>query len=164
MLDDIASYCRNVAMSLNPRGPLPIILDGKLRQTDLRMLFRETIGIIPDLAIVIGGGISRGRVSEECVAADKAGIPVLPLAATGGAAARVKLTAHKAANLYKAPASSGGAIDVNDLVAVALNAVECYVTPADHHESEGRPIRIATAANSTPPEILALPLPEGERG
>ena len=130
MLDDLAGHCRNVAMAMSPRGPLPIILDGKLRQTDLKTLFRDTIGGIPNLAIVIGGGVSRGRVAEECDAAEEAGIPILPVPVTGGAAARVRLTAHIATDLYEVLRKTGCAMDTNDLVAALLQAVELYAPNA----------------------------------
>jgi class 3 adenylate cyclase len=130
MLDELAANCRNVAMSMNPRGPLPIMLDGKLRQTDLKILFQDTIGRIPNLAIVVGGGVSRRRAAEECVAAEEAGIPVLPVPATGGTAAQVKLTALKANDLYKVLTKGADAVDTNDLVAAVLKAVERYAPNA----------------------------------
>jgi hypothetical protein len=131
MLNELAAHCRNVAMSMNPRGPLPIFLDGKLRQTDLRVLFSDTISRIPDLAIVIGGGVSRGRVAEECIAAGDAGIPIFPVPATGGVAASVRLTADRAADIYKTMTKRGVAADTNDLVAALLKAVERYAPDAD---------------------------------
>ncbi len=138
MLEDLAASCRNVAMSMSPRGPLPIFLDGKLRQTDLKTLFHETIGRIPDLAIVVGGGIARGRVAQECAAAEEAGIPLLPVPATGGAATTVTLTARLATDLYQQFGKTAEALDANDLVAAVMTAVERYAPST-------RPVPVPTA-------------------
>jgi len=129
MLQDLSAYCRNVAMSLNPRSTLPVMIEGKLRQTDLRELFRDAIGRIPNLAIVIGGSVGH-RVAEECDYAEKARIPVLPVPATGGSAAKAKLTADRANDLYDALTRSDGMVDTNDLVAALLQAVERYTPNA----------------------------------
>jgi len=130
MLNELAAHYRHFAMTMNPRGPLPIILDGRLRRTDLRVLFCDTIGGIPDLAIVVGGGVSRGRVAEECDAAEKAGIPILPVAATGGAAAQVRLTAHNAIDLLENMGRTASETDATDLVAALLMAVDRYARQA----------------------------------
>jgi hypothetical protein len=69
----------------------------------------------------------------------KAGIPILPVPATGGAAARVKLTADNTASCYKALERTDSAIDTHDLVAALLEAVERYTPPAEEHgREEGR--------------------------
>lgn len=70
----------------------PIILAGTLRTPNIRRRFDDAIGRIPDLAIVIGGrprSLS-GRTHEECETAHAAGIPLLPISFTGGAAAEVQ--------------------------------------------------------------------------
>ncbi|MEX3846027.1 hypothetical protein [Paraburkholderia sp. BR10882] len=66
----------------------PVILVGSLRKPDIRQRFEESLGRIPDLAIVVGGR-SGGRTHEECAAAIAANIPLLPIAFTGGVAAEV---------------------------------------------------------------------------
>jgi hypothetical protein len=151
MLDELAANCRNVAMAMNPRGPLPIILDGKLRQTDLRVLFDETIIGIPDLAIVIGGGVSRGRVAEECEAAKRADIPVLPVPITGGAARLLRLTAHIASDVYEAVGQTSAGRDTNDFVVALLNAVERYAPSA---RKESRSIEQGTTSKIQPSNCL----------
>jgi len=130
MLQDLSGYYRNVQLSIKPRGTPPVMIEGKLRQTDLRELFQQTIGRIPDLAIVIGGSVGH-RVAEECDYAEKAGIPVLPVPLTGGSAVPARLTADKAKDLYKRLAKSDGIVDTNDLVAALLEAVERYAHAAD---------------------------------
>jgi TIR domain len=69
------------------RSPNPIIVLGSLRSRHgVRSLFKDAIGRIPNCAIVIGG-VPKGRVTEEMDLANAAGIPVLPIQFTGGAAA-----------------------------------------------------------------------------
>ena len=73
--------------------PSPVVILGMLRTPDIRTLFNDTLGRIPDIAIVIGGKpkAAGGRVILEYQHAVNAGIPVLPLAFTGGAAAELEI-------------------------------------------------------------------------
>lgn len=129
MLGELAAHYRTSAMAKDPQGLVPVILDGKLRQTDLKQRFSGTIGSLPDLAIIIGGGVTRGRVAEEYSAAIAASIPVLPVPCTGGAAATVRPTAHLADDLYETLANAATSDDTTVLVAALLKAVERYVRP-----------------------------------
>lgn len=139
MLDDLAANCRNVAMALTPRGPLPVILDGKLRETDLKALFMDTIGGLPNLAIVIGGSVRRGRTLQECEAAAEAGIPVLPVPVTGGTAAKVSLTAHHASDLYEGLKHDRSGINANDILDNLLEAIDRYAPDLPQGLTKGRP-------------------------
>jgi hypothetical protein len=74
--------------------PNPLIVLGSLRLTrDLRRLFVDSIGRVPDIGIVIGGSPG-GRAEEEVQLAAPAGIPLLPLPLTGGVAATTAVTCH----------------------------------------------------------------------
>lgn len=67
--------------------PNPVVLLGSfLSNRGLREVFVESIGHLPDTVVVIGGSPT-GRTHEEVKHAQEAGIPVLPLRFTGGAAA-----------------------------------------------------------------------------
>lgn len=71
--------------------PNPIVILGTLRTPNIRTVFDDALGRIPDLAIIIGGrsGVTKGRTHDEYYRAVAAGIPVLPIAFTGGAAAEL---------------------------------------------------------------------------
>jgi hypothetical protein len=76
-------------------APNPLIILGSLRSPrGIRRLFMDSIGRVPDVAIVLGG-TSRGRAFDEAEQAKRAGIPVLPLSFTGGAAAEVEPSMHE---------------------------------------------------------------------
>lgn len=69
----------------------PIIIMGNLyKQQGLRYTFMQAVGVIPDLAILVGGH-PLGRSIEEIELAAAAGIPVLPIRSSGGAAAAIQL-------------------------------------------------------------------------
>jgi hypothetical protein len=124
MLIDLAKRYRDSAIGGELAIPNPIIPAGKLRQCDLRERFIDTIGVIPDLAVVIGGGVERGRVREECVSAKEAGIPILPVPVTGGYARMAETTFSLSASdrslLEKRPTN----IDVGDIASTIVRLVE----------------------------------------
>lgn len=72
--------------------PPAVMLYGYLRQYDLRQIFAEAMGCVPELGILIGGNVPKGRVAEEYAAAEEAGIPVLCVKATLGCARRLEST------------------------------------------------------------------------
>jgi hypothetical protein len=154
MLEELAAYYRNTTKAMDPRGPLPIILDGTIRQTNAGIVFQDNIGQVPDLGIVIGGGVSRGRVAEECAAAEAAGIPILPVPVTGGAAARLGLTAHKAKDVYEAMTNAPAVMDPNDVVTGLLTAVERYAPIAEREKN--------TSTNSAYSNSAPAPLTKAE--
>lgn len=82
------------AAHVEAQGPAhnPVILVGTLRTPDIRQRFEDALAQIPDLAIVVGGRPKArgGRTNEECAAAVAAGIPLLPISFTGGAAAEIQ--------------------------------------------------------------------------
>jgi hypothetical protein len=125
MLREFADNYRDAAIASKVTVPNPIILPGKLRQRDLTDLFRDAISVVPDLALFIGGG-TRGRVQEEHGAAVAAGIPTIVIPATGGAAASLKSTAHKADHLAAALNKIGRDADSGDLANAILKAVALY--------------------------------------
>ncbi len=70
----------------------PVILLGSLRAAhNIRRVFVDCVGRVPDVAIALGGTIG-GRAAEEARMAVEAGIPLLPLHFTGGAAANSTTT------------------------------------------------------------------------
>jgi hypothetical protein len=77
-------------------APNPVVLLGPLTQSSLRETFNDAIGRFPDIAILIGGRLPEqsGRAAEEFQRAVQAGIPVLPIQFTGGAARTVEPTTH----------------------------------------------------------------------
>lgn len=84
-----AKHYRTAVVGANLPAPSPIVLVDKLRQCDLREKFSQNVGVVPDVAVVIGGSVKRGRVAEECESAKAAGIRLLPVAVTGGYARAV---------------------------------------------------------------------------
>lgn len=126
MLHEIADKYRNEVLSSNEHLPNPIILPGKLRQRNLRHLFMDAIGTIPDLAILMGGGKERGRVQEEYDSAIEAQIPVLAIPSTGGVAKIVTSTADKAIKYSGILQATGRKVDAGDLAKAVLKVVEAY--------------------------------------
>lgn len=126
MLRDFANKYRDDLIASNAPNPNPIILPGKLRQRDLKYLFLDAISAVPDIAILIGGGIERGRAKEEYDYAIKAEIPVLAIPATGGVAKQVESTADKASELYNVLKRTGTEVDAGDLSNAILDAVSKY--------------------------------------
>lgn len=80
-----------IANETNP-VPMPVVLLGSFRSPQgVRRIFKDAIGKIPDVAVLIGGN-PEGRTQEEYGRACSADIPVLSLAFTGGAAPTCKST------------------------------------------------------------------------
>lgn len=80
---------RRPAPALNP-----VIILGSLRTAPgIRRMFVDCIGRVPDVAVMIGG-TTNGRAAQEGKLAIQAGIPLLPLQFTGGAAADANTTFH----------------------------------------------------------------------
>ena len=128
MLQELAHACRDAMMASEKSLPLPIMLFGKLRQTDVREVFATSINVVPDLAIVIGGGVARGRIQEECVAATAARIPILTIAATGAAASQLESTADLVTEDAASVIKNVGSSDAGDLAKAVIQAVRCYHT------------------------------------
>jgi len=146
MLGDLAKQYLAVSLSARPPGPAPVEIRGKLRQRDLVELFMETIGHVPVLAVVIGGGVSSGRVAEECTAAGDAGIPILPVPATGGAAAEIRLTAVVDPRLYAQLTKPTTDRDASDTANSLLLVVENCVRTRLHPPAEASERRVARGA------------------
>jgi hypothetical protein len=71
-------------------APNPVIVLGSLRSPHgVRQIFLAAIAKVPDVALIVGGSPD-GRAVEEASLARAAGIPVLPLRFTGGAALRTE--------------------------------------------------------------------------
>jgi len=92
--DDWRKAIATEQAQLSGPAPNPVVILGSLRQRGIREVFDEAIGRRPDLAILIGGRPAElaGRASEEQQLAKDAGIPLLPLKFTGGAAAHAEDT------------------------------------------------------------------------
>lgn len=122
LLVELAGHYRKAAIASQKPVPSAIMLFGKLRQRDPKKLFMDAIGLIPDLAVVIGGSTSRNRVEQECQMAAAAGIPLLPVPAAGGAAINITPTADKASDIYGLLKGT----DIGDVSKGLLQAVERY--------------------------------------
>jgi TIR domain len=84
--------------NVNRPTPNPVLILGSLRSRQgLRRVFKDTIGRVPDVGVVIGGTFS-GRVVEEVKLAQASNIPLLPLQFTGGMAERTESTFHESLN------------------------------------------------------------------
>lgn len=123
MLRDLAQFYRSAGIASPTPVPAAVMLYCKLRQRDPHKLFHDAIGVMPDLAIVIGGRADRGRVEEECDLAHKGGIPLISVPAAGGAAANIPSTADRASNLY----GLLNGTDIGDVSSALLQAIERYV-------------------------------------
>jgi len=97
MLRKIATSFRAAMPSSSKFIPNPVVIEGSLRDSPAQILFLETIGQVPDIAILIGGSKTRGRVAQEYESAVRAGIPVLSIGCVGGAGAELRSTAEGAA-------------------------------------------------------------------
>lgn len=88
-----------------PPAHHPVVLLGSLRTPDIRRRFDDALGRVPHMAVVIGGRSRNlgGRTHEECEAALGAGIPLLPISFTGGAAAEIAPSLNAAAMHLLAP-------------------------------------------------------------
>lgn len=106
----------------------PVVVIGTLRTPNIRQRFSDTLGCIPDLAVVVGGRskLSGGRTYEECEAAIAAGIPLLPIPFTGGVAAEIPPSLRpEAASLVNELNSTQGKLD--NLSAVFLQLVRAQL-------------------------------------
>ncbi len=126
MLTEFIHNCRDAHNQSGTIAPNPVMIFGRLRKRDLRDLFEDTINCVPDLALLIGGRIERGRVKEEYDCAVKAGIPIICVASTGGVAKQVRSVADKASHLYGILSETGGDVDAGDLTTVIREAVRIY--------------------------------------
>ena len=122
MLSDFAQHYRDAGFASLNSLPPPIILPGTLRRGDMRQVFVDAIGRVPDVALVIGGNSNRTRVLEEADSAKAAGIPVLAMSSTGGAAAGVASTLPISTELLKIISDCSRPIGSGDLAARVLEA------------------------------------------
>lgn len=90
LLQALAKRAGKTAVAVGDVMVQPMVLRGMVRGEKLGALFQSHIGGLPDAALVLGGGVSRGRVLHEYQSACSCGVPVLPVPATGGAAAELK--------------------------------------------------------------------------
>ena len=75
-------------------------------------------------AVMIAEGVMEVSSEEEYLAAHKAGIPVLPIAATGGPARKVKATANwKAARMPESTRRIKKPVDAGDVASAVVEAV-----------------------------------------
>jgi hypothetical protein len=126
MLQDFLHNCRDIHNQSDTAVPNPVLIFGRLRKRDLHDLFEDTINCIPDLAILIGGDIEKGRVKEEYDGAVKADIPIICIASTGGVAKQVKSVAEKASHLFDVLNQTGDNIDTGDLISAIWEAIVIY--------------------------------------
>lgn len=103
--------------------PNPVVVEGNLRKVPADVLFSGVIGSVPDLAIVIGGNTSRGRVREEYQNSVASGIPVISLGMLGGAAAGLPPTLAKNGGLDRFSNLPIEALDVGDVAAAIAKAL-----------------------------------------
>lgn len=122
MLSDFAQHYRDAGFASLKSLPPPIILPGTLRRGDMRQVFIDAIGRVPDVALVIGGNSNRTRVLEEAESAKDAGIPVLAMSSTGGVAAGVASTLRISTELLKVISDCSRPIGSGDLAARVLEA------------------------------------------
>ena len=128
MLSDFAQHYRDAAFASLNSLPPPIILPGTLRRGEMREVFVDAIGRVPDIALVIGGNPGRTRVLEESESANAAGIPVLAMSSTGGAAAGVNSTLPIAPELLKIISDCSKPIGSGDLAVRVLEAFRTFAT------------------------------------
>ena len=133
MSEEFARHYRDASFAASTPPPPPIILSGSLRRGNARQLFVDAIGRVPDIALVIGGNRSRTRVLEEAESAKTAGIPVLALPSTGGAAATVGSTLSIDAEQLKIITDVSRPLGSGDLAVCVLDAFRWF---ANSHDSE----------------------------
>ncbi|MFW6046609.1 MAG: toll/interleukin-1 receptor domain-containing protein [Candidatus Woesearchaeota archaeon] len=81
--------------NLNKPSPNPVMLLGSLLSPQgVKHIFYDSIGKIPDMAILIGGHL-KGRVMQEYEKAIEADIPVLSIKFTGGIAGNINSTVNQ---------------------------------------------------------------------
>jgi hypothetical protein len=99
-LEMLSQFGNAAAMRKNAEKPPPnpVVILGSMRASrGVRGVFMETIGRVPDVLISIGGSPA-GRTPEEVAAAKSAGLPVLPIAFTGGFSAQAEHTFSESLN------------------------------------------------------------------
>jgi len=127
LLYELAHFSRDAAFQLNSPGTqYPVMLFASLRCADLRHLFLSHIGGVPDLAVLVGGNIRRGRVLEEYHAATAAKVPVLALPATGGVARTVPTTAPVSPEQRARLSLVGAAADAGKLALLVSEVLRAY--------------------------------------
>lgn len=99
LLRQIAVAFRAAMAGVDHFIPNPVVMEGSLRTVPAEKLFLETIGQIPNIAIVVGGSKARGRVREEYENAVRANIPILSIKCLGGAASELDSTVEGAHEL-----------------------------------------------------------------
>lgn len=137
--------------ALNPSSaPNPIILLGSLRHKGARATFDDAIGRFPDIAILIGGRPT-GRSTEEERLAQQAGIPLLPLRFTGGAAASARNTLSSKLDLKVAELqSSFGRIDRIGRLIVELIKEQIEIS---EEETKDKSTKVTSKAREEPPGL-----------
>jgi transcriptional regulator with XRE-family HTH domain len=128
MLVDLAREYR-AALPRDSPFPCAVVLFGRLRGTDLKQLFMVTMGSVPVVAVLLGGSVQKGRVREEFECAGVAGIPVIAIPATGGAASTVTSTAKLDARLRAAISRVEPRLDRGDLADAIIEAVRQVTEP-----------------------------------
>ncbi|MBN1582582.1 MAG: hypothetical protein JXA89_17870 [Anaerolineae bacterium] len=127
MLREFIHICRDMHNNSDRMVPNPVMIFGRLRNRDLRDLFEDTINCIPDLAILVGGDIEKGRVKQEYHDAVKADIPIICIPSTGGVAKQVNSVAPRASHLFDILNQMGDNIDTGDLITALWDAILLYV-------------------------------------
>ena len=126
MLEEFIRNCRDIHNQSDTAVPNPVMIFGRLRKRDLRDLFEDAINCIPDLAILLGGDIEKGRVKEEYDGAVKAEIPIICIASTGGVAKQVKSVAGRASDFFDILNQTGDNIDTGDLISAIWEVIVIY--------------------------------------
>jgi hypothetical protein len=126
MLQEFIHNCRDVHNQSDAAVPNPVMIFGRLRKRALRDLFQDAINCVPDIAILIGGDVEKGRVKEEYDGAVAADIPILCIPATGGVAKQVRSVADRAGHLYGILDQTGDNIDMGDLITAVWEAIAIY--------------------------------------
>jgi DNA-binding XRE family transcriptional regulator len=136
MLQDLAdAYLK--AMPGDTFVPCAVMLYGRLRQWDVRDIFRTAIGAAPDLGVVLGGDVSKGRVKQEYDAAVDAGIPMIPVKSTGGQAADLRLTASRLNEAEAAYVQKTHGVDVGRLADTLIQSIRRYAPSRGHRLPDG---------------------------
>lgn len=132
---EFAHQYRDAAFASLNAPPPPIILPGTLRRGDTREFFLDAIGRVPDIALVIGGNRERTRVLEEAEAAKTAGIAVLALPSTGGAAAQVGITLPIETELLTIITDCSRPLGSGDMAVRVLEAFRSFATARSSSKS-----------------------------
>lgn len=100
----------------------PIVILGSLRSPrGIRNVFLDALGFLPDVGVLIGGRPG-GRADDELKLAAKAGIPVLPIPFSGGAAQTAVSTFDEslAADVAEVLAKTRGVDDIGTVVCALI--------------------------------------------